>query len=177
MVDAVKIRQCLQRASQGGGVVEAHRRRPHEPLGRGPRLEKARLAEQHRQSSRGLARQGLPILIREVRPEGGGCGDQVPELRQTLDRAIRRIARDQPRVDRADGNASDPVRGEFMLVQGLHGARLVRAHRPTPLQHQCDRSGHERNRPRRRIDSSAFSCGRPGHCTRMIRWFTPSVSW
>src|SRR5262249_42302435 len=30
--------------------------------------------------------------------------------------------------------------------------------------------------PRRRIEPSTLSCGSPGHCTRMTKWLTPSLS-
>jgi hypothetical protein len=60
----------------------------------------------------------------------------MPELAQPVDPMLGRVARDQGRIDRADGDAGDPVRLQLGLAEcGIH-ARLVGAERAPTLEHQ-----------------------------------------
>ena len=65
--------------------------------------------------------------------------DRLPEFQQTRHAMFRRITRDDRRVERADGDAGDPVRMNVRLVKPLINARLIGAERAAALQHQRDR--------------------------------------
>lgn len=56
----------------------------------------------------------------------------MPELAQSFDAVLWRVACDQGRVDGPDGYACDPVEVLELLEKGFIDARLVGPQRPTP---------------------------------------------
>src|SRR3954468_11614144 len=57
----------------------------------------------------------------------------LPELAQTRQSILRRVAGDETRVDGADRGADDPVRLDAGLMQGLVDAGLIGAERAAAL--------------------------------------------
>ena len=70
------------------------------------------------------------------RINGDSRRNAIPEFAQPLDPALRRVAGDQRRVDRADRNAGHPIRREAGLGEPLVDACLVGARGAAALQHQ-----------------------------------------
>jgi hypothetical protein len=60
----------------------------------------------------------------------------LPERQQLLDTPLRRIAGDDGRIDRADGDAGDPVRRDAGLGQLLIDAGLIGAEGAAALENQ-----------------------------------------
>ena len=88
-------------------------------------------------------RRPIGQLFVEARKDVAKTPDRVllhllPELAQPRQPVLRRVARNQARVDRADRGADDPVRFDAGLVQRLVDARLIRAERAAALQHKYD---------------------------------------
>ena len=72
----------------------------------------------------------------EVRNAQRGLGDGLPELAQTRDALLGRIAGDQRRVDRADRDSRDPIGMKIVLGERLIDPGLIGTERATALQHQ-----------------------------------------
>ena len=79
-----------------------------------------------------------------------GGRDLLPECPELLDAPLGRIAGDHRAVDRADRDASDPIRMQLGLRQRVVDAGLVGAECTTALQQQGN--AFERG-PRRRAGS------------------------
>jgi hypothetical protein len=65
----------------------------------------------------------------------------LPELAQARQTVLRRVARDQAGIDRADRGADNPVRLDAGFMQRLVDAGLIGAKRAAALQHQHDLPG------------------------------------
>ena len=84
-----------------------------------------------------IARLAIDVAVRRVVPDLA-AGDAVPENLQAFEPALRRVAGDDRRIDRADRDAANPVRLDMGLVQRLIDAGLIGAERAAALQHQRD---------------------------------------
>lgn len=79
-----------------------------------------------------------PVVRQAERVEDALRGDLVPERVQLLEPLLGGVAGNQGRVDRADGNAGDPIRMQIGLDQPLIHARLEGPERSAALQQQSD---------------------------------------
>src|SRR5205823_9757027 len=79
-----------------------------------------------------------PIVRDAERVEDELRRDLIPERVQFLETRLRWVARDQCRVDRADGDARDPIRLQIGLRQPLIYAGLEGAEPAAPLQHKSE---------------------------------------
>src|SRR6516165_7118533 len=68
--------------------------------------------------------------------------NSLPEIRQSLQSLLWRIAGDQPGIDSANGCPNDPVGLDAGLVQCLVDTDLIRAERAAPLQDEHDLRSH-----------------------------------
>ena len=153
-VDAVEVDEPLERAFERRGVVPAGgldrprrsqiRRRPsrrEEPLGA---LEQRCVGvESVEETAAPVAAQPAvgksEIIVGESEKVGNGrSGDLLPEGAQLVEPRLGRVAGDQRRVDRADGNPGHPLRLQVGFDQRLIDAGLERAERAAALQHQGD---------------------------------------
>ena len=145
-VDQIEMHQTFERRSQRCNVVIAQRLRRTvriEERRRHTRLKKPWRAADERAPRAHLIDDAVGELVPALQPGNirhakRRCADRFPELAQPLDTLFRRIPGDQGRVDRADRNASDPVRVQVRFGQGLVDAGLVGAERAAALQDQCD---------------------------------------
>jgi len=147
-IDAVEIDQPLQRLLERpriveagcGGAAERPQVRRHDPRREETVLSADQGAPGGKCADRGACRSAAgqrrhPLLERRVRQQGGAA-DGLPELGQACDALLWRVAGQDRGIDRADGNAGEPVGLDAGLVQALIDAGLVRAERTAALQHQ-----------------------------------------
>jgi hypothetical protein len=139
LIDQIEINELAQRPLQRrgrviAGIIGAER---IAVAGMGQRIgpEEARNAVGH----------GRPVreLFIEARKDVAKAPDRIllhllPELAQTRQSVLWRIAGDQAGVDGADRGADDPVRLDPGFMQRLIDAGLIRAERTAALQNQHD---------------------------------------
>ncbi|MGY2934247.1 hypothetical protein ACVWZ6_003849 [Bradyrhizobium sp. GM6.1] len=92
--------------------------------------------------------QGRPIgeLFIEAGKRGAQIPDRIllhpfPELLQAQQPLVRRVARNEPRIDGADRGADDPVRLDAGLVQRLVHPGLIGSECTAALKHQHHLAG------------------------------------
>jgi hypothetical protein len=141
VVDQVKVYQAFERRLQRSDIVVAEGFGTAvriQKRGRHTRLKKAgRAAEQNAQRADLIDdAAGELVVEREIGHPERRNADGFPELPQSLDAPLRRIAGDQRQVHCADRNAGDPVGVQIRLCQDLIDAGLVRAEGAAALQDQ-----------------------------------------
>jgi len=147
-IDAIEIHQLLQRLPQRTDIVEAVGLdiRGAEKGRDLPRKEEAGRPVHERRAGLRLVDQGMEEVAAELegtqhrrsdrRHPGRRRGDPLPECSQARNALFRRVAGDDRRVDRPDRDASDPVRVQIRLGQGLIDPALIRAQSTAALEHQ-----------------------------------------
>jgi hypothetical protein len=111
----------------------------------------------------------------------GGTGEVLAGCRDALrDVPQARLRRSSEKETRAVAVGDDHPTARLSFGAPAHGAgqhvRRARRAEGGRVRWASRRPFQARISPRLRIVCSARSCGRPGHCTRMMMWSTPSVS-
>jgi hypothetical protein len=127
-VDAIEVNQALQRALQRAGVVEAGcfgRAAGVEPWQEGARGEEPVCAACRGKARAHLVEDIARILVARIEKWVSGpiprCSRSYPcpEIAQPINTRLGRVARDDRGIDRADGNAGNPIGVDASFRQRL----------------------------------------------------------
>ena len=137
-IGPVEIHQLLERRPEVYRFVKACRCLTLEPVNVGFRTKETRSAEEQGGHCARLAREILSPICPEIKPTCRRFRYCFPEFSQLGDAAVRGIAGDNRRIDRADRDPRHPCGGVRVLGQTLVYACLISTQGSTALQNQSD---------------------------------------